>query len=371
VTLSSLAQKFRDRIDRDGVRAAIGLALTHLRHRPWLAPVQRRLGAVRDARLGRTAKPPQVHHAIERFSVFQGALRIAGWAYVDDGRIETLILRLPDGAAYRLRSFGRRSADLAQRHGPAAARARFDELLRLPQGPDKIAGATLEIRFAAHPSVILSGLGLAVNDPTHDLVPRFAHLMALAPPGRLLEVGSRARSGVVRRGMAPAGWTYEGLDVMAGPNVDTVGDAHRLSSLYPPHHFDAVMSYSVLEHLMMPWKFVIELNRVLKPGAIGLFTTHQCWPLHDEPWDFWRFSDTAWLGLLNAATGFEIIEARMGEPAFVVAAKVQPGTAFPETPAGALASFVLFRKIGETTLDWPVELEGLTQTLYPANVTGP
>jgi SAM-dependent methyltransferase len=297
VTPSSLAQKFRERVRRDGFQATLRVVLAHLRHRPWLAPIQRRLAATREARLARTAAPPQVHHAIERFSVFQGALRIAGWAYADAGRIEALTLRLPDGAAYRLRSFGRPSPDLAERHGPAADRARFDELLRLPQGPDKIAGATLEVRFAAHPSVTLRDLGVAMEDPAHALVGRFAQLIGEASSGRLLEVGSRARSGVVRRDMAPQGWTYEGLDVMAGPNVDTVGDAHRLSSLYPPHHFDAVMSYSVLEHLMMPWKFVIELNRVLKPGAIGLFTTHQCWPLHDEPWDFWRFSDTAWLGL--------------------------------------------------------------------------
>ena len=171
---------------------------------------------------------------------------------------------------------------------------------------------------------------------------------------------------MVRRNWVPAGWGYSGFDIAAGPNVDVVGDAHALSRSYEPGRFDAVMAFSVLEHLLMPWKFVIELNRVLKPGALGLFTTHQCWPLHDQPWDFWRYSDMAWTGLLNPATGFEIIAAKMGEPAYIVAQKCAPATAFSSQAQGALASFVLFRKTGETTLQWPVELADITATSYPA-----
>ena len=153
---------------------------------------------------------------------------------------------------------------------------------------------------------------------------------------------------------------------MAGPNVDVVGDAHELSSVFPGQRFDAVFATSVLEHLLMPWKFAVELNRVMNPGALGLFTTHQCWPIHDQPWDFWRFSDQAWNGLLNAATGFEIIEARMGEPAFVVAQRCHPVTDFAPVPAGFLASNVLFRKVAETTLSWPVRVSDIVATSYPS-----
>jgi hypothetical protein len=108
---------------------------------------------------------------------------------------------------------------------------------------------------------------------------------------------------------------------------------------------------------------------VLKTGALGVFTTHQTWPLHDQPWDFWRFSDTAWMALLNPATGFEIIAAKMGEPAYVVAAKCHPATAFGDSPAAALASAVLFRKVRGTTLDWPVEPKMITETMYPPQTT--
>jgi len=152
---------------------------------------------------------------------------------------------------------------------------------------------------------------------------------------------------------------------MAGPNVDQIGDAHELSIIFPLKRFDAVMSLSVLEHLLMPWKFVIELNRVLNIGAIGLFTTHQCWPVHDAPWDFWRFSDRSWTSLLNRFTGFEIIETAMGEPAFVVAQRCHTVTNFGFHQGGFLASNVLFRKVSETTLTWPVGLTDILSSSYP------
>ena len=285
---------------------------------------------------------------MERFSVFDGVLHLTGslpWP------ARSLELLLPGGEVFAVRL--------------GADGMGFDQSLLVPAGPGEIAQARLRATLGDGGVAILEDVGSAIGDPAHDLSRRFQAAMAARPPGRLLEVGSRARSGLTRRDWAQPGWDYSGFDIKPGPNVDVVGDAHTLARHYQPAAFDAVMAFSVLEHLLMPWKFVIELNRVLKPGAVGLFTTHQCWPLHDEPWDFWRFSDTAWTGLLNAATGFEVIAARMGEPAYLVAQKCSPATAFAEHPGGALASFVFFRKIGETSLEWPVELSAITSTAYP------
>jgi hypothetical protein len=48
----------------------------------------------------------------------------------------------------------------------------------------------------------------------------------LKPGSKLLELGSRARSGnVVEFGQVD----YTGVDIMAGPNVDIVADVHYLS----------------------------------------------------------------------------------------------------------------------------------------------
>ena len=188
--------------------------------------------------------------------------------------------------------------------------------------------------------------------------------------GSILEIGSRARSGISRREQfTPPGWEYVGFDVMAGTNVDVVGDAHDISGHFPAGAFDAVIAMSVLEHLMMPWKFIVELNRILKLGAIGLFVTHQAYPIHDQPWDFWRFSDTSWTALLNSKTGFEIIEARMAEPAFLVP-QFHHAAVDHNQYMSYQSSSVAFRKISECTLNWDVKIAEITDTSYPSGEVG-
>src|SRR5262249_19828853 len=133
------------------------------------------------------------------------------------------------------------------------------------------------------------------QDPYHELNRRFVSCLK-ERKGTLLEIGSRARSGNIRRDSLPAGMSYVGLDVKAGDNVDVVGDAHELSELFSPERFDAIMSFATFQHLIMPWKVAIEMNRVLRVGGLVFITSHQTWPMCDVPWDFWRYSDRAWHG---------------------------------------------------------------------------
>ena len=67
--------------------------------------------------------------------------------------------------------------------------------------------------------------------------------------------------------------TYTGIDIVAGENVDVVGDAHQLSEYFDEDCFDAVFSISTFEHLAMPWKAAIEINRVMKTGGVLMGTT--------------------------------------------------------------------------------------------------
>jgi hypothetical protein len=296
--------------------------------------------------------------AIDRFSFFQGHVHIAGWAVAPGQRVEGLELRFPSGAGFALRSYGQASSDVAAVHGAEAAHVRFDEMIAIDQPQQDVPAARLVVAIAGHAPAIVSDFGMpGREDPGVRIQHAFAALIRSRPAGRLLEIGSRARSGVTRRDLAPEGWSYTGLDAVAGDNVDVVGDAHALSRLFSPASFDAVAAYSVIEHLLMPWKFAVELNRVLSPGAVGLITTHQCWPLHDTPADYWRFSDTAWAALFNRATGYEILQTALGSPTLVVPIRCNPFTNFGGPPASFLASSVLFRKSGETTLDWPVEVD--------------
>jgi len=304
--------------------------------------------------------PPDLR--LDRLIAFGGRLQIRGWIE-SPVPVVSVELVVP-GARPTRRRLPLTPSPTRLQH----PRVRFERAWQAGVTGSALDGATVRARLADGSDHVLHRPGTPRHDMAHALNGAFRELLAeQGPEGAFLEVGSRSRSGNTYRDLVPDGWTYEGMDILPGDNVDTVGDAHRIASLYPEQRFDAVFAVSVLEHLVMPWRFVIELNHVLRPGAVGLFLTHQTWPLHDEPFDFFRFSDRAWRGLLNPATGFEIIEARVGEPAFVVPATIHAATAFDEAePAGALVSAVLFRKVGPTALTWPVEPEDVYGgTAYP------
>lgn len=202
-------------------------------------------------------------------------------------------------------------------------------------------------------------------DPYHRLVKRFFDDLRDLPAGRALEIGSRNRSGITRRELVPSEWEYVGFDIVQGENVDVVGDAHALSTVFGRDEFNAVFAVSVFEHLLMPWKAAIEINRVMATGGVLFVSSHQAWPVHEYPWDYWRFSDQAWHGLFNAYTGFEIVDAVMGEPGYITPDVVHgPTDGLDQQPAW-LATAVIARKIGDTELSWDVPHDGIVGTQYP------
>jgi SAM-dependent methyltransferase len=194
-------------------------------------------------------------------------------------------------------------------------------------------------------------------------------LLGVTGPGSsVLEIGSRGVSDTTARGFFNSTTRYVGMDIMAGPNVDIVGDAHELSHLFPKESFDGVFSRSVFEHLLMPWKVVLEINAVLKPGGLVYVLTHPTWPAHELPWDFWRFQPNSFWALFNRATGFELVSCTTFEPARLIPASTAihlGGTVKTECPMGVVA---LARKIGpcDERLAWPVRVSEITSTMYPS-----
>lgn len=86
--------------------------------------------------------------------------------------------------------------------------------------------------------------------------------------------------------------------------------------------------------------------------------------MHDMPWDFWRYSDTAWDAIFNAYTGFEIVERLLFSPQFILPFKITPGKMDSEKAAGFEGSAVLFRKTGREG-QWDVP-PSVIQSQYPA-----
>ena len=90
------------------------------------------------------------------------------------------------------------------------------------------------------------------------------------------------------------GSTYLGLDYPStvelgyagGPDV--LGDALQLP--FPDQCFDSVLLLDVLEHVREAPKALSEAARVLKHGGTLILQVPFMYPLHDEPYDFQRWT---------------------------------------------------------------------------------
>jgi len=131
---------------------------------------------------------------------------------------------------------------------------------------------------------------------------------------RILELGSReVISASVWKDSVP-NCEYVGFDVLAGNNVDVVGDAHKLSDYFEPESFDIVVALAVFEHLAMPWIVAEEITKVLKPGGLVLVETHFSYGEHELPWHFFQFNKNALECLFNSGLGYEVIDSGMDNP---------------------------------------------------------
>ena len=252
-----------------------------------------------------------------------------------------------------------------------AAANRVDQsfdLQALRRTEDFNAGLHLRFRTRQRRTIVMNLDELARErlsmSPSPPLYHRFRDRVS-ANDYSVLDIGGRDRSGVLRRRDFDVS-DYVVLDVVPGDNVDVVGDAHLLASLFPPERFDAFFSVSVFEHLLMPWAVVAQINRVLKTGGIGFITTHQTLGMHDLPWDYWRFSDTCWDGLFNEATGFEIVERTMGLEQFIIPFIYRPEKKDAEKAAGFELVSVWVRKVGPCQMSWEISPGQLISTMYPS-----
>lgn len=91
-----------------------------------------------------------------------------------------------------------------------------------------------------------------------------------------------------------------------GVNVDLVADLNGLlpieSSLA-----DTVVSFSVLEHLCEPQVMLCEAFRILRPGGNLILQVPWQWRIHEEPYDFFRYTPYGLRYLLEKA-GFISVE---------------------------------------------------------------
>jgi hypothetical protein len=115
---------------------------------------------------------------------------------------------------------------------------------------------------------------------------------------------------------------WVGTDMMAGDGVEIVGDLHTLYQTCP-ERFDAVFCNWVLEHLERPWAAIHSMAHLLNPRGALFIGTHQTFPLHGYPNDYFRFSTSA-LKLMAEDSGLKVTSCQYDTPCTITPPAAHP-----------------------------------------------
>jgi SAM-dependent methyltransferase len=200
----------------------------------------------------------------------------------------------------------------------------------------------------AIPLARYSAAGQASGD-NHLLNDFLAHAAKLPAP-RVLELGTRRLYENVKTKhdeWVPHAAQFLGTDIAEGTDVDIIADVHKLSDAVGCEQFDIIISCSSFEHFKYPQLAAHEIMKVLKVGGLLFIQTHQAYPVHGAPYDYFRFSREALAGLFGTKMGFRVIETDYEFPASINSPDVASIAAEP--------AFVNSRLLGEKTGKTPAE----------------
>lgn len=170
-------------------------------------------------------------------------------------------------------------------------------------------------RLAPRASGLLLDVGVAERPYDGDFAPYVDRYVGLEYP-------------VVVNNLNPEIWKH--LERVRGI-VDVWGDGNHLP--FAGECADTVLSVEVLEHVPDPDAMVAEIARVLRPGGCALITVPFASPLHQLPYDYYRYTPNGIRALVERhGLVLESVEAR-GNMAHAL---------------GALAANWLLRTIGSS-----------------------
>jgi SAM-dependent methyltransferase len=101
--------------------------------------------------------------------------------------------------------------------------------------------------------------------------------------------------------------SYTGCDVVQSSDdrVDIFCPATAIP--LPDGSFNTVLCTQVIEHVADHKALLNETYRLLAPGGVLILSAPAYWPLHEEPHDYFRFTEYG-LNYLLHETGFEVVE---------------------------------------------------------------
>jgi SAM-dependent methyltransferase len=107
-------------------------------------------------------------------------------------------------------------------------------------------------------------------------------------PLNIADVGSLNVNGTYRDLLNHEGWTYTGFDMRPGGNVDV---QHEFGTGLPEQFreaFDVAVSGQCMEHVAAPWRWIVDVAALLKPGGLLWLSVPCVEVFHEHPIDCWR-----------------------------------------------------------------------------------
>ena len=135
----------------------------------------------------------------------------------------------------------------------------------------------------------------------------------LPAPIRVLDVGSkRIGDNPTYRDLISDKYSYVGLDIEAGNNVDIVVPPYswKISDQYD--QYDLVISGQAFEHIEFPWLTILEIAKALKPGGYAVIIVPTVPIIHRFPVDCWRILPDGLTALAKWAN-LDVIEVSINQ----------------------------------------------------------
>jgi 2-polyprenyl-3-methyl-5-hydroxy-6-metoxy-1,4-benzoquinol methylase len=114
---------------------------------------------------------------------------------------------------------------------------------------------------------------------------------------RILDVGSYNVNGSYKGLFSEERFSYIGLDMEEGPNVDICPKNPYSWEEIPSESFDVVISGQAFEHMEFFWLCMAEIARVVKKGGMVCIVAPRGFKRHRYPVDCYRFEADGLVGL--------------------------------------------------------------------------
>lgn len=88
------------------------------------------------------------------------------------------------------------------------------------------------------------------------------------------------------------------IDIDKNREPDIICDVKNMP--FKNNNFDIIVCAEILEHVLFPHESINEMHRVLKQNGALILTTRFIFPLHDVPYDYFRYTKYGIKELLNS-----------------------------------------------------------------------